>query len=112
MNNYYSCSVSKENNANDNIVQMLIHAEEDKKVYQLHEILQKIDGSCLIFLETKRGVDSLSNFLNRANYNTLSIHGDKQQNQRLVRIFYIKLGCNSKIFKRRSSYSNCYRCCK
>ncbi len=35
-------------------------------------------------METKRAVDQLSNFLNRANYNTISIHGDKQQFQRLV----------------------------
>ena len=63
---------------------MLIHADEDKKIYKLHEILQKINGSCLIFLETKRAVDNLTNFLNRANYNTTSIHGDKQQHQRLV----------------------------
>ena len=76
--------MSKENDANDNIEQVLIHSDEDKKVYRLHEILQKINGSCLIFLETKKAVDTLSNFLNRANYNTLSIHGDKAQHQRLV----------------------------
>ena len=35
-------------------------------------------------METKRAVDQLTNFLNRANYNTISIHGDKQQFQRLV----------------------------
>lgn len=86
MNNYYFCSVSKENDANDNIEQVLINADEDKKIYKLHEILQKINGSCLIFLETKRAVDNLSNFLNKANYNTTSIHGDKAQHQRLQAI--------------------------
>jgi len=35
-------------------------------------------------METKKAVDQLSNFLNRANYNTIAIHGDKQQYQRLV----------------------------
>jgi ATP-dependent RNA helicase DDX3X len=86
LNNYYFCSISKENDANENIEQVIINADEDKKLYKLHEILQKIKGSCLIFLETKRGVDSLSNFLNRANYNTISIHGDKAQSQRLAAI--------------------------
>ena len=63
-----------------------MYSEIDKKIYRLHEILQKINGSCLIFLETKRAVDSLSDFLNKANYNTLSIHGDKAQHQRLQAI--------------------------
>lgn len=36
-------------------------------------------------METKRAVDQLSNFLNKANYNTTAIHGDKQQYQRLVK---------------------------
>jgi len=40
-------------------------------------------------METKRGVDQLSNFLNRANYNTISIHGDKQQSHRQVIIINI-----------------------
>ena len=86
LNNYYFCSISKENDANQNIEQVLIYAETDKKIYRLHEILQKVNGSCLIFLETKRAVDNLSGFLNKANYNTLSIHGDKAQHQRLVKI--------------------------
>ncbi len=47
LNNYYFCSVSKENNANDNIEQILVQVEENDKVYKLHEILQTINGSVL-----------------------------------------------------------------
>lgn len=47
MNNYYFCSVSQESNANDNIEQILVQVEENDKVYKLHEILQKINGSVL-----------------------------------------------------------------
>jgi len=36
-------------------------------------------------MDTKRGVDSLNNFLNNANYNTIAIHGDKSQVKRLVK---------------------------
>lgn len=67
-------------------------------------------------METKRAVDQLSNFLNRANYNTIAIHGDKQQFQRLVNNNNINslikflnnkfLGCHPEIFKRRSSNIN------
>jgi len=41
-----------------------------------------LKGSVIIFLETKRGVDYLTNFLNERNYNTISIHGDKTQDRR------------------------------
>lgn len=47
LNNYYFCSVSKENNANDNIEQILVQVDENDKVYKLHEILQTINGSVL-----------------------------------------------------------------
>lgn len=47
LNNYYFCSVSKENNANDNIEQIIVQVEENDKVYKLHEILQSINGSVL-----------------------------------------------------------------
>ena len=33
-------------------------------------------------METKRSVDELDRFLNRANYNVISIHGDKDQFRR------------------------------
>jgi ATP-dependent RNA helicase DDX3X len=40
----------------------------------------------LVFLETKKGVDQLNYFLNKANYNTIAIHGDKTQIKRLEAI--------------------------
>jgi superfamily II DNA/RNA helicase len=36
----------------------------------------------LVFLTTKRGVDNLCQFLTKANYKVISIHGDKKQFQR------------------------------
>lgn len=50
LNNYYFCSVSKENNANDNIEQIIVQVDENDKVYKLHEILQTINGSVLSIL--------------------------------------------------------------
>ena len=35
-------------------------------------------------MDTKKGVDTLNNFLNNANYNAIAIHGDKSQIKRLV----------------------------
>jgi len=82
MNEYYFISTYKENNANANIKHVLLYSTDDEKRYKLHTILQKIQGSVIIFLDTKRGVDSLSDFLNDSNYNTIAIHGDKDQQKR------------------------------
>lgn len=96
MNDYYfiSKAYDQDNTANENIKQQLVYSEENGKVVKLHEILQKIRGSVLsknklfikiiVFLDTKKGVDSLSYFLNKRNYNTISIHGDKSQDNRQV----------------------------
>jgi superfamily II DNA/RNA helicase len=35
-------------------------------------------------METKKGVDFLNDFLNRRNYNSIAIHGDKTQDRRQV----------------------------
>lgn len=88
MNDFYfiTSSLDDENNANENIKQELIYVDDKQKILKLHEILQSLKGSVIIFLETKRGVDYLTDFLNDRNYNTISIHGDKSQDRRLVRI--------------------------
>jgi len=59
---------------------------------KLHEILQSIKGSVIIFLDTKRGVDNLNDFLNRRNYNAISIHGDKSQDRRQAAIVSFSKG--------------------
>ena len=45
----------------------------------------------LVFLETKKGVDHLTDFLNARNYNTVSIHGDKSQDRRQVKQFFYSI---------------------
>ncbi len=94
MNECYFVSTYKDNNANANIKHVLINCNDDQKCLKLHMILQQIEGSViskgfhkLVFLDTKRGVDDLSNYLNNANYNTIAIHGDKSQIKRLVKRF-------------------------
>ena len=49
----------------------------------------KIQGNAIIFLETKKSVDNLENFLSKRNYNVLAIHGYKPQIQRqeAIRLF-------------------------
>ena len=59
-------------------------------------------------MDTKKGADTLNNFLNNANYNAIAIHGDKSQPKRLVIYFNNFQGSNRKIYKWRSSYTHCY----
>jgi ATP-dependent RNA helicase DDX3X len=56
--------------------------EDKDKIGKLHEIFQEIQGNVIIFMETKKSVDNLENFLSKRNYNVLGIHGDKPQNLR------------------------------
>ena len=69
-------------NANENVEQTIYYVEEEEKVFKLHEILQTIEGNVIIFLEKKKSVDKLEDFLLNRNYNAIGIHGDKLQAER------------------------------
>ena len=69
-------------NANENVEQLIYYVNEDEKISKLHEILQTAEGNVLIFLEKKKSVDKLENFLLLRNYNAIGIHGDKIQSER------------------------------
>ena len=81
-----STNKNKENkkgyNANENVEQLIYYVNEDEKISKLHEILQTAEGNVLIFLEKKKSVDKLENFLLLRNYNAIGIHGDKIQSER------------------------------
>jgi len=82
MNEYYFISTYKESNTNANIKHILVYSSEEQKCFKLHMIMQQIQGSVIIFMDTKKGVDTLNTFLNNANYNAIGIHGDKTQYKR------------------------------
>ena len=69
-------------NINENVEQTIYFVEDKDKIMKLHEILQKIEGNVIIFLEKKKSVDKLEGFLLNRNYNAIGIHGDKLQNER------------------------------
>ena len=69
-------------NTNSNVEQIIYYVEDKDKIGKLHEIFQEIQGNVIIFMETKKSVDNLENFLSKRNYNVLGIHGDKPQNLR------------------------------
>ena len=81
-----------EQKANENIDQQFILVDEKSKMFKLHEILQTIKGSALVFLERKHSVDALHYQFQQAGYNCVSIHGDKSQDDRDYAIEQFKSG--------------------
>ena len=71
--------------ANADVRQHIWFVEQSEKRTQLMDLLQQIRGhvnKVLIFVQTKRGVDELADFLQRHDLRPLTIHGDKTQQQR------------------------------
>jgi superfamily II DNA/RNA helicase len=68
----------------DNVEQDIVKVRFDqRKIEILHEILIKPEcEKVLIFGRTKRGVENLSNDLEKRGFKSSSIHGDKAQNKR------------------------------
>ena len=56
--------------------------EQDKKLGLLRSMLERQDGSFLVFARTKRGTDRLATRLSRSGVKAIGIHGDRTQNQR------------------------------
>ncbi|XP_072947775.1 uncharacterized protein [Epargyreus clarus] len=72
--------------ANHNILQIVDVCEEweknDKLLTLLSEIASEEETKTIIFAETKRKVDEITKTINRAGWRALSIHGDKNQQDR------------------------------
>jgi ATP-dependent RNA helicase RhlE len=60
----------------------LYEVEQDGKVDLLHTMLQREQGSFLVFARTRRGAERLSRRLAVDGVKTTAIHGDRSQNQR------------------------------
>jgi ATP-dependent RNA helicase RhlE len=56
--------------------------EANKKLGLLRRMLERQDGSFLVFARTKRGTDRLASRLSRSGVKAVGIHGDRTQNQR------------------------------
>ncbi|HBO60271.1 TPA: ATP-dependent helicase [Candidatus Berkelbacteria bacterium] len=67
----------------ENVDQDVVRCSKDQKLEKLHEILSKPEtDKVLIFSETKRDVEKLTNDLIAKGFRADSIHGDKRQGQR------------------------------
>lgn len=56
--------------------------KRDKMIKHLEKIMEDRSNKCIIFTGTKRVADEITRFLRQDGWPALSIHGDKQQNER------------------------------
>jgi ATP-dependent RNA helicase DDX3X len=77
-------SVGRVGSTSENITQKVEYVEDDDKRSVLLDVLASMPtgGLTLIFVETKRMADTLSDFLLRSNIGATSIHGDRTQKER------------------------------
>ncbi|KAL7730905.1 hypothetical protein ACLKA6_014149 [Drosophila palustris] len=90
LSNYIFLAVGRVGSTSENITQTILWVyDQDKRSYLL-DLLSSIrdgpeyskDNLTLIFVETKKGADSLEEFLYQCNHPVTSIHGDRTQKER------------------------------
>ncbi|TID15000.1 hypothetical protein CANINC_004671 [Pichia inconspicua] len=94
LNDYIFLSVGKVGSTSENITQKILYVEEEDKELTLMDILasEEEQGLTLIFVETKRMADILSDYLYSNNLPATSIHGDRTQREREKALELFKSG--------------------
>ncbi|KAI0022019.1 Phosphomethylpyrimidine kinase-domain-containing protein [Xylariomycetidae sp. FL0641] len=65
------------------VVEVVSEGEKrDRMIKHLEKIMDNKENKCLLFVGTKRVADEITRFLRQDGWPALSIHGDKQQNER------------------------------
>ncbi|KAF7994353.1 hypothetical protein HCN44_003825 [Aphidius gifuensis] len=88
LNNYIFLAVGRVGSTSENITQKIVWVEEhDKRSYLLdllsvNDYNEPSESLTLVFVETKKGADTLEEFLSQMNYPVTSIHGDRTQRER------------------------------
>ncbi|CAL9729948.1 ATP-dependent RNA helicase Ded1p [Monosporozyma unispora] len=83
LNDYIFLSVGRVGSTSENITQKILYVEDmDKKSALLDLLSTAQEGLTLIFVETKRMADQLTDFLIMQNMRATAIHGDRTQIER------------------------------
>ncbi|OXA59173.1 ATP-dependent RNA helicase DDX3Y [Folsomia candida] len=97
LDNYIFLAVGRVGSTSENITQKILWVEEhDKRAYLL-DLLNASEAFddknlTLVFVETKRGVDQLSDYLMSEGFPATSIHGDRSQRDREEALRYFRAG--------------------
>uniref|UniRef100_A0A0K8S8X9 RNA helicase n=1 Tax=Lygus hesperus TaxID=30085 RepID=A0A0K8S8X9_LYGHE len=87
LDNYIFLAIGRVGSTSENITQKIVWVEEQDKRAFLLDLLEAArqnqeDSLTLVFVETKKGADSLEDYLYRSGYPVTSIHGDRTQKER------------------------------
>ncbi|XP_069492625.1 ATP-dependent RNA helicase DDX3X isoform X5 [Ambystoma mexicanum] len=86
LDEYIFLAVGRVGSTSENITQKVVWVEEsDKRSFLLDLLNATVEGKdslTLVFVETKKGADSLEDFLYHEGYACTSIHGDRSQRDR------------------------------
>ena len=83
LNEYIFLSVGRVGSTSENITQQILFVDDaDKKSTLLDILLESSNGLTLIFVETKKMADQLTDFLILQNFRSTAIHGDRTQIER------------------------------
>jgi ATP-dependent RNA helicase DDX3X len=94
LKDYVFLSVGRVGSTSENITQKIEYVEDHDKRSVLLDILHThgATGLTLIFVETKRMADSLSDFLINQSFHATAIHGDRTQKERERALEYFRNG--------------------
>jgi ATP-dependent RNA helicase DDX3X len=92
MHSYVYLAVGRAGSTTEFIKQELHYVLDEDKYVMLHEIMQKMSGLVLIFVETKRDADYLFERLYQSGYSCNCIHGDREQAEREQALAAFKSG--------------------
>jgi ATP-dependent RNA helicase DDX3X len=93
LKDYVFLSVGRVGSTSENITQKVEYVEDiDKRSVLLDILHSHAGGLTLIFVETKRMADTLSDFLINQNFPATSIHGDRTQRERERALEYFRNG--------------------
>ena len=94
LHDYIFLAVGRVGSTSENITQKVVWVEEQDKRSSLLDLLHsnEPDALTLVFVETKKGADSLDYYLSREGFQSSSIHGDRTQSQREDALRYFREG--------------------
>lgn len=94
MKDYVFLSVGRVGSTSENITQKIEYVEDNDKRSVLLDVIsaQPEGGLTLVFVETKRMADMLSDFLLSSNLPATSIHGDRTQREREMALQTFRTG--------------------
>jgi ATP-dependent RNA helicase RhlE len=88
-----SIDIAPESHQKPKIIQQVYPVDKSNKYKLLKDIIESWEvDSMLIFTKTKHGADRLVNYLNKDNFFSVAIHGDKSQRERTKNLELFKRG--------------------